>query len=293
MEDLRFAPSWHNVRMPKWSNGALVEVQYDDTTQPLVWLYDHQGSHAIPFSIPAARSMTLYDWDRGARGDIGLTGSVIDADGRGTAFIAWISPDENQSVVIRTGMYHPRKLTVAPDGTLWTVGAESMPSVTLGVIRHFDHSGTLLASVIPQSTIADRRIASDFRNRLKASKDRIAWYSPLGGRYIEVSLTGQLITDFSAAPPGILKEGYGFAFTASNEAYLSAISDNSSNVVPNGQVLGVYILDKGAHSWKALVQRPIGPPGQPDPDIGHLYGADGNKLVFAGKNRINFYTIGN
>jgi len=289
--DLTFAPSWHNARIPVWSNGWLIEPQYDDTTQPLIWLYGHQETRPIPFSIPGARSMILFAWDRGAQGDIGVAGSFTDGEGRGTSFIAWLSPDESQSAVIRTGTYLTRKLSVAPDGTIWTAGAESLPSQDLGVIRHFDHSGTLLASFIPQSTFANRLIPRSPRNRLEASKDRIAWYSPEAGRYVEVSLAGELIADLSVPAPGILNEGYGFAFTVSNEAYLTAISDDVSNLTPNGRVLGVYMLDKIAHAWKPVVQWPIPPHGQWNANIGHLIGADEDKLVFEGKNKINFYAV--
>jgi hypothetical protein len=300
VENLPLAVSWPLMRVPKWSHGALLTVQYHDTTNPLIWLLERHGQRAVPFTIPEARSMLIYDWDRGADGTIGISGSAADSDGRAATFVAWISADGTNSQVIRTSPYKPAMVAVAPDGTLWTVGSEFttkssggigttlMPNV--GVIRHFERSGKTLGSFVPQSTIQNPLSLSRSRNTLRASKDRIAWYSA-EGRYIEISLDGSLVTDIPVQLPGgqSMNENTGFALADEGDAFLSAYSDPHGSG-PSAQLLGIYILDRSVRAWKPVLQRSVGIAAQAA--FGYIYGVDGRELVVQGNKLIKFYSIG-
>src|SRR5258706_9679902 len=118
VEDLTITFQWSGLRVPKWTHGALITVQYHDTTNALIWAFERGGKRAVPFTIPAARSMLIYDWDRGVDGLFAVTGSATDADGRVTGFVASISADGAKSQVIRTELYGPAMVTVATDRTL-------------------------------------------------------------------------------------------------------------------------------------------------------------------------------
>ena len=269
----------------------------------------------VPFSVPGARSTVIYDWDRGVDGAICLSGSAIDADGRGGTFIAWISPDGKNSQITRTSPYRPLLVAVAPDDTVWTAGSESMDIAAFrasgrtdvsiaalllpgaGVIRHYDRAGRTLGAFVPQSTIHDAMSLSDPGNALRASGDRIAWYSA-EGRYIEVSLEGKLATDIVVPPPGTSTRPIdGFAITDSGDAFLSASYPVAGNGSASAHRVGIYVLEKSSRAWKAVLERTVIPgtaPNAGDPnDFGHIYGVDGNKLVVAGRQRLRFFTIGN
>jgi hypothetical protein len=194
--------SWPYMRIPRWSHGALINVQFEGSGNPLIWMSNGQTQHTVPFPIPGALSMLVYDEDHGVDGTLWISGSAIDPDGRATGFVAWISAENTDSLIIRTGQYRPTRIAVAPDGTLWTVGSESIrtPSPNAAVVRRFDKSGHMVSSLIQQSTIAHVANLEKPFNNLQASKDRIAWYcadliDASTGRYVEISLDGTLLTD--------------------------------------------------------------------------------------------------
>lgn len=283
VEDRPIAVEWPYMRLAKWNNGALINVEYDQTVNPLVWLFEGQVQQTVPFTIPGARSMEIYDWDRAADGSIGLSGSATDAEGRFSGFIAWISRDGLQSEVIQTLLYGPMHLAFAPDGTIWTAGRETVRvdsgvlKLSSGIIRHFDRSGKTLGSFVPQATIPDRSVLYNIRSWLRASSDRVAWYS--GGKYVEVAPDGRLVTDITIRSPG---DETGFALTEKGDAFLSTQAGNQ---------LAVHILDRSAGSWRLVLQRTITP--ESPIDFGFICGADGSRLVLHGFKRLKFYHIEN
>jgi hypothetical protein len=312
VEEMNLAVSWPNMRMTKWTHGALLAVQYDDTNYPLIWILNRSGAHSLSFSIPGVRWMLLYDWDRGSDGTIGISGSAVDSDGRAAAFVAWISPDGAIAQIVRTGLYRPAMVAVAPDGTLWTVGKQNIPGGSNspagtsqlipdpGVIQHFDRTGKTLGSFVPLSTIRNPLTISGSRNTLRVSKDRIAWYS-VDGRYVEISLTGSLLTDIAVDLPGgdPMSPNIGFALTDEGDAFLSAPYPASSprglTVVSPLERIGIFMLDKSARTWKPVYQPNIAAAWQPEPNgPPYIYGVDGRRLVvMSGKKQAKFYLIGN
>jgi hypothetical protein len=283
VEERPLAVEWPYMRLAKWSNGALIDVEYDRTVNPLVWLLEGQVQRTVPFTIPGARLMEIDDWDRAADGAIGLSGSATDAEGRLSGFIAWISPDGMRSEVIQTLLYGPMHLAFAPDGTIWTAGRETLRAdsgvlrLSASVIRHFERSGKTLGSFVPQATILDRNVLYNIRSWLRASSDRVAWYS--GGKYVELAPDGRLVADITIRSPG---DETGFALTEKGEAFLSSEA---------GSQLAVHILDRSTGSWRLVLQRTM-TPGSPI-DFGFVCGADGSRLVLHGFKRIKFYNIGN
>lgn len=289
---------------PKWSNGALVAVQNDDTVNPLLWVIEggRQGPRAIPFTVPGSQSMLIYDWDRGADGTLAVSGNAVDPDGRWATFIAWIDSNGRDSQVVRTSPYRPSKVAVAPDGTIWTAGREYAAPTRgtrlvphAGVIRHFDRSGKLLGEFVRQATIGDHLILSNTSSVLRVSRDRVAWCS-VNGRYVEISLDGNVLTDISTKLPGdeSTREMTGFALTDSNEAFLGAAYIVSSNGGSPVWLRAVYVLNRSTKTWTPVLQRMATAGEAPDAkdNFVNVYGADGNKLILSAHRRIKFYKIG-
>jgi hypothetical protein len=296
--------SWPKMRVPKWSNGFLVAVQGDNTANPLIWLINRNGQQTVPFTIPGARTMLLYDWDRGADGTIGMSGYAADSDGRFSAFIAFISPNEWESHVIRTLGYRPAKVAVAADGTLWASGCEYVISANgrptsalipgAGVIRHFDRSGKLLGAYIPQSTVGGPLILSSWQSGLRASRDRVAWLS-VDGRFVEITLDGKVTTDMAVpVPGGESTEITGFALTDGGDAFISVVRPIDEDRNTPGEIVAVYVLDRSSNNWKPVLERTVSARNSlpVDDDYGHIYGVEENTLVLSGKRLIKFYRIG-
>ena len=298
-EDMSFAPSWDHMRVPKWSNGALIAVQSPDSIGPLIWLFGRSGSESVPFNLPGSLKLFVYDWDRGSDGTIGLSGWTSDSDGRTSGFVAWVSSDHSRSQIIQTGLYRPRWLAIAPDGTFWTAGRETVTATSsvlvenTGVIRHFSQSGQTLASLVPQATI-DRLVLVRPYNWLRASRDRVGFYMG-SGRYIEVALDGTMLMDVPIKLPTSLPNGEvtGYALTDKGEAFLSdwhrSIPDNKSSA----RLVTISILNRAQGLWTPVLQR-VDTGAQPSAnDFGPIVGVDGARLVLSGIQRLKFYSIGN
>jgi hypothetical protein len=221
----------------------------------------------------------------------------MDSEKRIAGFVAWLSADGTSSRIIRTGLYRPAMVTVAPDGTLWTVGKEvarltSPPEIIphAGVVRHFDRSGASLGTFVQQFTIRNPLLTlSGSRNTLRASKDRIAWYS-VDGKYVEISHSGRVLMEIALEiPPGEgnpLTDRISFALTDDAEAILSVPYAVSSS---KDEVFRTYMLDRAAGAWKLL---PTATEQPSQKDGGHIYGVDGRKVVFMKYTLLQFYALG-
>jgi hypothetical protein len=295
VEEMGMPVSVPAMQMPKWTNGGLLTVQFKDPKYPLIWMLTRSGARSLPFSIPGADSTLIYDLDQRADGTIGISGSASDSEGRVAGYVAWISPNETSAQVVRTGLYRPAMVAIAPDGTMWTVGRELdtlTPPVKLlphvGVIRHFDRSGKTLDSFVPQSTVRTPSLTLT-RNTLRASKDRIAWYCVGDGRYVEISFSGNVLADIAVDVPidggKPMSDNISFALTDEGDAFLSVpYLDPSSKQF----LYRMYLLNRSARVWDPV---PLG--GQPPRNhTGYIFGADGRRLVVMSGKVVQFYAIG-
>ena len=118
---------------------------------------------------------------------------------------------------------------------------------------------------------------SGSRNTLRASKDRIAWYS-VDGRYVEISLSGSLLTDIAVDIPigdgKPLTNTISFALTDEGDAFLSV-----PYLVSSSEISRTYVLDRFAQAWKPV--QAVGQP--PRTGTGYIYGVDGRR--FSGPKR--------
>lgn len=285
------------TRLPKWTKGGLLTVQINPK-QPLIWRFTGNGALSVPLSIPGAESTLIYDFDQGGDGTICVSGSATDGKGHVAPFVAWISPNSASAHITQMGLYRPAMITMAPDGTVWTVGSEvsiatDPPRIvpTAGVIRHLDRTGKTISSFVSQSTIRNPLLTlSGSRNTLRAIKDRIAWYS-VDGRYVEISLAGEILTDIVVEIPAGEGEpmtgNVSFALTDKGEAFL-----NVSYSVPHTGIESprTYVLDRSVRAW-----RPVQVAGEPPSrGTGYIFGVDDiGRLVVMNGNLIQFYAIGN
>ena len=277
--------SFANRSMPKWSHGALIEMESDHSSGAFFRLFDAQGRQLATalFTVQDAVAIQITDWDRAVDGTLAVCGSMIDNARHGVAIVGWISPDGVTSQVVRTGLYAANRIAIAPDGTVWTAGRERLEhpmgksfadqfNPQADVIRHIDRSGKVVASFVKQSTIRDPLSLQKVTNHLRVSRDRVAWYSNKEQRYVEISSSGSVTDIEGLALPG-LPMITGFALTGNGDIFVSAQYSNPHK-------LSVSMLDRETRAWMPI--------GQGFP----IYGAEEDELVAPGLHwGLTFYRV--
>jgi len=271
-------------RVPVWSGNALV-VAEGGLTEPNAFLaYDRSGKVVFnaAFSIPGSARTSVRGYARGADGTLALCGSSLASDGRSAPFFAWIPADGGSQEVVRTEPYTPNLITVAPDGTFWTVGRElnsrlsEKDSVNLnaGVLRHFDRSGKTLGAYLPRSGFENPVELGLINGYLAASADRVGWFHYMEttgeGAYVEISRHGELTVYPIPRLPNIKNalQVDGMALTDANDVFVSMRDVGAHSG------FSIFWLNRSMKKWLQVAVSP-GVTG----DAAMLYGASGSELV--------------
>jgi hypothetical protein len=176
----------------RWTGTRLAGCDYCEGKNPIIWAVDRQGMRsAVSFDISDAGYIGVRDVAAGADGSISAVGLAISGDSRMGMFVAWISPDKSRQIITQVSPYNPEVVTVASDGTIWTVGAVLSDHHLVkypNVLRHYTPTGQLLSSTLvgrvrPNSGGLFNVSAT---SALMASSDRIGWLTATC-QYIEFS----------------------------------------------------------------------------------------------------------
>jgi hypothetical protein len=245
----------------------------------------------IALSIPGASFTFVQDFDV-TPGRTVIAAGFAESDGRRAHFIA-IIPQNGPTRVIRTTPYWPFLLTVAPDGSIWTTGAEERydesghaigTNPDAAVLRHFDPSGVLIGASETERTAPRSALSSGF---LVATSRGVAWYGPKDGPaqyFMEWSSDSQTMTRYAGitssisslprggSAPSNEEHATGFSVTDAGKALLSTTIANS-----NGDVIthNLYAFDRTSQTWRKL--------SLPTTALSTLFGSRGESLVFRAK----------
>ena len=279
----------------KWSHGALLYVDARSHSAPSFYTLDREGRliSSTTLNIPDATLISTGDFDRAPDGTIIFTGESYSSDGRGTPFIAWISPTGQTERVIRTDPYHPYTVAVALDGTVWTMGCEMInhdvraPGLNpdASVLRHFDQQGRLIGSGGPQSQFKTQtQISRLVHGYLAATRDRVGWYSLIDGpgRYVEISTSTMQTTIYPGFAPVSGGRVTSLALTDAGQAYIESWDPVSHTRI-------TYRLNRGTSQW-VPVQAPPFAEARFGPS---LMGNDGEQLVFYNAHKAGFFSPAN
>jgi hypothetical protein len=273
--------------VPAWGGNALLVAEGSVAEPSSFVAYDRKGAvvFSAGFSVEGAAHANVYSFARGADGTAGICGLAFDREGRRAPFISWISADGSTQKIIRTEPYVPELITVAPDGTLWTVGYELNPDLLessgvdrhAGVLRHWDRAGKQLAAWIPRSSLSTFLYLNPTNGFLSAGKERVGWLRFLPaqneGAYVE-ALPGGTIVEYPLPALPLLSGGRsavaygGLALTDAEDVYVTAWD------IPTRQHASAYRLDRAARQWI-----PVALPGGGTTKFALLYGASGAELV--------------
>lgn len=248
-----------NDMATSWSGSSLLVLQNRFSETPHFDAFDEQGAEqfSFNFAIPEAKLINIYDHDYalGQDGSMAVAGSAYTSDSRGTTFLAWLSPDKKQQVVVRLTPYFPLAVTLAADGTIWVAG--SIPSEGPGkpadrnqpLLRHYDKTGKLLGSYLAWSSLNPRphTIPPTVASVLVSSKSNtVGFYSPLSGTYTELNSSGRVIKQVGTPPEIDAHVLTNAAICSDDSVYLGA----SHNKGPVGRAFwGIYRLNRETGRW--------------------------------------------
>jgi hypothetical protein len=233
---------------PRWTNNRLAGCDHCEGA-PILYTADRWGDReTVALEIPAAGFTGVYDVAAGPDGSLAAVGLAISGSSRMGTFIAWIAPDRSRQVVTRVWPYSPNVVAVAPDGTIWAVGAvmnDNYRQVYPNVLRHYAPSGQLLAS-----TIVGRAWKSDGgmyevseTSALMASNDRIGWLT-MACQYIEFSFDAVELGRYGCPT------GYSYIHQVGGVA-LSSADDLLVGGKPAAP-LAPLELDRATNTWKSV-----------------------------------------
>jgi hypothetical protein len=271
----------------KWSREAFL---FSDSPSQDFYTINAEGdvvakTHFVP---PSDARYFVEDFDRWKDGSI-IIAMRPEADDV-SPFLAFISPEGQTKHLIRTAPYYPRMLTIAQDGTLWTLGLEEIhrrikdPELDPkdGILRQFDRGGTVMASALPQGDFLAKGETWRVSGKLSAVRDRLAWYSSMGtkSRYVEIP-TDKIEQHFFPGAPDQGRDGSidGFAVTDAGDATVT---------VDGAKGRRTFIFDRPQQKWVRLSV-----PAFPN-DFGFepsVVGSDGDSLVFSNRSSSAVYGL--
>jgi hypothetical protein len=288
----------HTDRVPTWSGGALIAIENQNAATPIIHMYDETGQEMLPiaFSIPGAQAIHIQGFCRGNDGAFAVAGWIAGQDLRPQAgFLSLFSPDHRTIQTTRPAPYFPSSITIAPDGSLWTMGAEMVngnpkaPGLdpSHGLIRHFGKNGSQIGSFVTRSDIGKW---PGLGALMASSKDRVGWYARSAQLYYEVTFDGKATRFSGIAAPGGRTIVDALALTDDNQVFAEARQPQKGSQL--------YRLDRTSGAW-VPVAAPAGttlalPSGATSGPV--LFGGDGNRLAFLGYDpqnyEVKFFTVG-
>lgn len=259
-----------------WTGGVFVFVQDRFSATPTLRFFDRNGNQMsqFTFSIPEAILINLYDHSvaLGLDGSLAIVGTAYTNDSMGGMFVAWVSADRQEQVIVRTSPFFPRAVTMASDGTIWVAGYEPKPhrdyDYSQCLIRRYDRAGKLIGSFVPWSTLGTSpRPVPVVHSLLLPLKDHVGWYSPDSNTYVEFSLDGSVVKRFKSAPH------------PQHDLVQVAACENG-NLFASTRIIrgerqtnwGIFTLDRERGTW-SLIPR--------NERWGMLLGCDGTRLATA------------
>ncbi len=182
----------------KWLHGAFV---FNGVDSSYFYTLNNEGDVTRKAYIKRPDNARYFIGPFDRKNDGTIVAAVLPYDDDVSPYLTWIAPDGSTERMVKKAPYYPSLLTIAEDGTVWTLGFEAIhrrvddPNLdpTNGVLRQFDSNGKLIASALPQSGFIGSNIKEMARlhfGRLCAFEKHLSWYSSLNGdsRYVEIPM---------------------------------------------------------------------------------------------------------
>ena len=220
-------------------------------------------------------------------GQIALHGTAYDRNmARYTTFLSLFSKEGQQQWTIKTLPYWIGELVFAPDGVLWTAGADTDGvrdvNTNHAIIRRWNARGEMIGGLARRHEVRAPKPRShpSTQSWFTVSSDRVGWYSAISRVYLEYSLDGKQLGRYKAVEVPDDAWYKGIAMTDDGAVFMSTSYVTSITPKPV-QSENVWVLDREHDSWVALAKKGPLPPGN------WIIGAEGPHLVvYAGRDKL-------
>ncbi len=239
------------------------------------YLFSTEPRHVLTLFAPDGHELFSLPFAGHGNGKTGVESAAIDADG--TLAVAWHDPP-NAGIDIRdlsgtlirsidTGRYVPAHLAFGQHHSLWALGWQSGKS-DYSIVRRYSIDGKETGAFLPRSLFAaglQPGMSEWQKRRITVTSDRVgveAISGTVGNQreWVELDLTGKIIGRWKL---DVWDESPGVALTSDDQAYVHRYNREAKSVQ-------TFRLNRATSAWD-LVNVPAA----------QLYGAEGDKLVFA------------
>ena len=127
-----------------WSGDALLTADFNGSDLPVIQRLDRgRVLEKIPFAIPGSKSVRIEALAGWSDGRLAVIGSALHAKGKPWNYLTLIAADRQSAVAKDLENFFPKLIVVAPDGTVWVMGASREPQGTWynNILRHYDKEG--------------------------------------------------------------------------------------------------------------------------------------------------------
>lgn len=261
------ARSGANMPLPGMSGTSLFYVP--DTQPDAFRLYGPDGHLAVARLLAGRSTATLVGLEVAPDGSIAVSWQDMRAH-RGCG-IDILNSDGETIRSIPTGLFEPRHLAFAPDGSLWMFGTEYTAKGYDGksvdefaTLRHVSADGKLIGQFLPRSLFEHGLPPANFGNQQRTlflGEDRIGLLAVNGQdsgkmQWVEVDFAGKVLGRYTLRP----------------EERNTVMTADGRVVIQNWKDQKFSILDRASGEWKVA---PI-----PSSRYQYLWGVDGNQLLF-------------
>jgi hypothetical protein len=271
-------------RYPKWQNGHLVSWKWETSaadSAPNIALYNREGKivGSTRIWLDDAVFIRILDASVRADGDVAVVGWATTNQGLFAAFFGQVSVKRGVGQIVRTSPFEGRAVTFAPDGSIWVLGLElgpgrgREPAANHYMVQHFGKDYVLKEQHLLRSDFSCE-LAAEGNMALPSivvSNDRIGLFAPRCRMWVELSLAGELLGQWTwnalPARRGGTEEVTAVALTSRDELF-----GWKGSLEP-----GLVRFGRTSHTWIPMGNN-LAPPSSA---ISWLQGSEGEMLVSA------------
>ena len=270
-----------NQPLPRYEAGHVCSKDASHTSFWVDYADDAKGT-AVEKALTFSESFrpSINDVAVSFDGDVAVSASVMDREGRFSAVIAWLRADGSLIRVVRTSPFAASDIGFTADGSLWAIGIVKNSireeEKVHDVMRQYGSDGVLVRSLLPRLSISTDRVHPIMGASLSTSGNYAALVSPAAKKWALISSDGIIVAEGSLVIPPrftIITGGV----TDSGRLFVSGQWPEGKEAASGKYPLStLFEIDRGSSEMNLVNTGEIFPEGT----FGRLIGSQGEELVF-------------
>jgi hypothetical protein len=274
---------------PRYDHGYVIEFNREVSLSGVpVVVYETavQRVSTVKVWSKQAKTIWLASASVGTPDHLVLSGRMATMNGATHSFLAFFGALQDEEVTFTwTDPYLPTQVCQAPDGSVWTIGAElpgtqnSVSTESYFVLRHYSGSGKLLQQMIPSSTL-HRNLRSawsqDTQIYLRMSDSVLLLYDGLNRRIYLYDTSVDRLSSWDLARTDEDLSITGVVILGNGDLYATMKNGLSGPESLNALFVMHLPPSSGVATWLAVA----GTRGHGLSGALRLLGADGSDLVY-------------